>query len=229
MKTRLISTVLRERAGTGPVKLTALALAILFALSVPVSNTAARPLQSSEQGKPAASQDNASRQVASAKEYLGPSADSIKPYKPAGRDPFRKLIKPKPKPGSPKQPIVRGFPALDVRRAEFRQKVDMARSRDLPEPDPVSQYLVSELDIIGAFRDEHGFGVFVRAQPTGTMFFIRRGTQCYNGEVLRIEGDASDIGSAKVMFREVSYTEVNGKQSPQERVVAKLPAAQEKK
>jgi hypothetical protein len=31
------------------------------------------------------------------------------------------------------------------------------------------------------------------------------------------------------MFREVSYTEVNGKQSPQERVVAKLPAAQEKK
>jgi hypothetical protein len=228
MKTRLIIRVLRERA--------ALALAILLVLSVPVSKANGRPLQSSDQEKaaasqqPAPSQPNATRQVASAKEYLGPSADSIRPYKPAGRDPFRKLIKPKPKPGSPsKQPIVRGFPALDVRRAEFRQKVDMARSRDLPEPDPVSQYLVSELDIIGAFRDEQGFGVFVRAQPTGTMFFIRRGTQCYNGEVLRIEGDAADIGSAKVMFREVSYTEVNGKQSPQERVVAKLPAAQEKK
>jgi hypothetical protein len=229
-----INIIFADRSGIGVIKTVALSLSILFALSVPVSKSDARPLQSSEQDKAAGSQqsnqsqNNPSRQVASAKEVYGPSADSIRPYKPAGRDPFKKVVKPKPKPGSPRQALVRGFPALDVRRAEFRQRVDMARSRNLSEPDPVSQYLVSELDILGVFRDEQGFGAFVRAQPTGTMFFIRRGTQCYNGEVLRMEGDDSDIGSTKVLFREVSYVEVNGKQSPQERVVAKLPGSQQK-
>jgi len=33
----------------------------------------------------------------------------------------------------------------------------------------------------------------------------------------------ADPGSAKVVFREVSYQELNGKQSPQERLVTKLP------
>jgi hypothetical protein len=56
------------------------------------------------------------------------------------------------------------------------------------------------------------------------MFFVRNGARCYNGEVVRIGGDASDPGSAKVVFREVSYMEVNGKQTPQERVVTKSPA-----
>jgi len=40
---------------------------------------------------------------------------------------------------------------------------------------------------------------------------------------MRIGGDASDPGSAKVMFKEVSYQELNGKQTPQERVVTKMP------
>jgi hypothetical protein len=82
---------------------------------------------------------------------------------------------------------------------------------------------VAELDITGVFRDDRGFGAFVRAQPTGTMFFVRNGARCYNGEVMRIGGDASDPGSSKVMFREMSYQEVNGKQSPQERIVTKAP------
>jgi hypothetical protein len=211
----------------------AIVIGALFALTATVSNASGSPLQSSDDGKANAQQQQQqggpSRQVASSREYMGPSADSIRPYKPAGRDPFKKLIKPKLKPGSPRVPVVRGFPALEVRRTEFRQKVDAARLRDLPEPDPVSQYLVSELEINGVFRDDRGFGAFVRAQPTGTMFFIRRGTQCYNGEVLRIESEQSDIGSAKVLFREVSYVELNGKQSPQERVVAKLPGTHEKK
>ena len=56
------------------------------------------------------------------------------------------------------------------------------------------------------------------------MFFVRNGARLYNGEVVRIGGDASDPGSAKVMFREVSYMEVNGKQSPQEKVVTKTAA-----
>jgi hypothetical protein len=167
------------------------------------------------------------QQVSSGKEYLGPTADSIRPYRSSGRDPFKKTVKPKTARGKQQQTRVLGYPTLDVRRAEFRQKVDQARSRDGAEPDPVSQYLVSELDITGVFRDDRGSGAFVRAQPTGTMFFIRNGAKCYNGEVLRIGGDPSDPGAAKVMFREVSYQEVNGKQSQLERTVTK--SAMEKK
>jgi len=163
------------------------------------------------------------QQVNSGKEYLGPTADSIRPYRSSGRDPFKRTVKPKTARGKQQQTRALGFPALDVRRAEFRQKVEQARARDGAEPDPVSQYLVSELDITGVFRDDRGPGAFVRAQPTGTMFFIRNGTRCYNGEVTRIGGDPSDPGAAKVMFREVSYMEVNGKQSPQERMVSKGP------
>jgi hypothetical protein len=167
------------------------------------------------------------QQVSSGKEYLGPTADSIRPYRSSGRDPFKRTVKPKTARGKQQQTRVLGYPTLDVRRAEFRQKVDQARSRDGAEPDPVSQYLVSELDITGVFRDDRGSGAFVRAQPTGTMFFIRNGAKCYNGEVLRIGGDPSDPGAAKVMFREVSYQEVNGKQSQLERTVTK--SAMEKK
>lgn len=161
------------------------------------------------------------QQVKTGKEYLGPTADSIRPYRMSGRDPFKKTIKPKA--ARAKQARMMGFPSLDVRRAEFRQKVEQARARDAAEPDPVSQYLVSELDITGVFRDEHGFGAFVRAQPSGTMFFVRNGARCFNGEVMRITSDAGDSGGAKVIFREVSYTEQNGKQSPQEHVVTKSP------
>jgi len=163
------------------------------------------------------------QQVSNGKEYLGPTADSIRPYRSSGRDPFKRTVKPKTPRGKQQQTRALGYPTLDLRRAEFRQKVDQARARDGAEPDPVSQYLVSELDITGVFRDERGPGAFVRAQPTGTMFFIRNGAKCYNGEVLRIGGDAADPSSSKVMFREVSYQEVNGKQTPQERTVTKTP------
>lgn len=162
------------------------------------------------------------QQVKTGKEDLGPSADSIRPYRMSGRDPFKKTVKPK-TPKGKQQAHLLGFPALDVRRAEFRQKVDQARARDMGEPDPVSQYLVSELEITGVFRDERGFGAFVRAQPSGTMFFVRNGARCYNGEVMRIVGDGSDSAGAKVLFKEVSYMELNGKRSPQEQVVTKSP------
>ena len=153
---------------------------------------------------------------------LGPSADSIRPYRMSGRDPFKKTVKPKTAKGK-QQAHLLGFPSLDVRRAEFRQKVDSFRARDMAEPDPVSQYLVSELEITGVFRDDRGFGAFVRAQPSGTMFFVRNGARCYNGEVMRIVGDGVDSTGAKVLFKEVSYMEVDGKRSPKEQVVTKAP------
>jgi len=162
------------------------------------------------------------QQVKSSRQDLGPTADSIRPYRMSGRDPFKKTVKPKTAKGK-QQAHLLGFPSLDVRRAEFRQKIDQARARDGVEPDPVSQYLVSELEITGVFRDDRGFGAFVRAQPSGTMFFVRNGARCYNGEVMRITGDGADSTGAKVLFREVSYMELNGKRSPQEQVVTKSP------
>lgn len=157
------------------------------------------------------------------KEYLGPTADSIRPYRPSNRDPFRKTPKAKQARSAKAVARLQGFAALEVRRAEFKQKVDQARLRDLSEPDPVSQYLVTELDVTGVFRDDRGFGAFVRASPTGSMFFVRNGTRLYNGEVVRIEGEAAGTGGARVLFREVSYMEANGKQTPQERTVVKTP------
>jgi hypothetical protein len=115
-----------------------------------------------------------------------------------------------------------GFPALATRRVEFQQKVQAAQDRNLPEPDPVGQYLVSELEVTGIFRDGRGHGAFVRALPTGTTFYVRGGARCYNGEVLRIETDESEDGS-RVLFREVSILEQGGKQTQQERVLAKTP------
>lgn len=190
------------------------------------------PFAATAQDKPeqaAAKSDSSSQpqQIKTGKELMGPTADSIRPYRSSGRDPFKKTVKPKGAKAKQQQTRMIGFPTLDVRRAEFRQKLDLARARDTAEPDPVSQYLVSELEITGVFRDDRGPGAFVRAQPTGTMFFVRNGARLYNGEVVRIGGDGSEPGSAKVMFREVSYIEVNGKQSPQERVVTK--SAGEKK
>jgi hypothetical protein len=173
---------------------------------------------------PAAAQQPAD-QGAATKDTLGPSADTIKPYRPAGRDPFRKEIKPKPGSKNAKVPKAVGFPPLEARRAEFRQKVQQSHDRDVPEPNPVSQYLVAEVDITGVFQDDAGAGAFVKAHPTGTMFFVRRGDRLYNGEIIRIDSDDSDSGGAKVLFREKSYLELNGKQTEQERVVAKVPGA----
>jgi hypothetical protein len=178
-------------------------------------------------GQTGANQQPVNAQQGSAnKEYLGPSGDSIKSYRPAGRDPFKKVMPPKKpvvgKGGVPAPPKPLGFPALDERRAKFRAMVEDYGDRGLAEPNPVMQYLVSELEITGIFRDDSGYGAFVRAAPTGTTFFIRRGARCYNGEVLRIESDTSNSGS-KVTFRQEAFVEVNGKQIKQENIVSKQP------
>jgi len=165
-------------------------------------------------------QSNAHPASDGSREALGPSSDSIHPYRPAGRDPFKMEIVSKTQTKT-RTPKAIGFPALDVRRAEFRQKVIGARKNGQSEPNPLMQYLVSELDVLGVFADEHGHGVFLRAQPTGTTFFVRQGDRCYNGQILRVEGDAADLAGSRVVFKETSFTEVDGKQTPTDRLVAK--------
>lgn len=201
------------------IKAILLNIALTLGLTANITATAAGQDKTEQAKAEAAPQP---QQVKSGRADLGPTADSIRPYRMSGRDPFKKTVKPKTAKGK-QQAHLLGFPSLDVRRAEFRQKIDQARARDGAEPDPVSQYLVSELDITGVFRDDRGFGAFVRAQPSGTMFFVRNGARCYNGEVMRITGEGADSTGAKVLFREVSYMELNGKRSPQEQVVTKSP------
>jgi hypothetical protein len=199
------------------------ALIILCALSIPVGIASA-------QDKPAQPQAGDNNAPKNGKEYLGPTADSIRPYRPYNRDPFKKTIKPKSvKAKQAMQAMQLGFPTIEARRAEYRQMVDQARTRDLAEPEPVTQYLVGELDVMGVFRDERGYGAFMRAQPTGTTLFVRNGARCYNGEVTRIEGDGAETGGAKVMFKEISFMELNGKRTQQERMVVKAPAVPPKK
>jgi hypothetical protein len=163
---------------------------------------------------------NAHPPMETARENLGPSSDSIHPYRPAGRDPFKLEIVVKTAARS-KTPKALGFPALDVRRAEFRQKVVEARRNGQAEPEPLRQYLVSELEVLGVFSDEHGQGVFLRAQPTGTTFFVRKEAKCYNGQIVRVESDGSDLAGSRVVFKETSFAEVEGKQTPTDRLVVK--------
>lgn len=202
-------------ATRGVATLTGLLLVGALAVSAAAQD---KPTESKPQPSP--------QQQQGGKELLGPTADTIRPYRPYNRDPFKKVIKPKSvKAKQAQMAVLLGFPQIDARRVEFRQKVDEARRRDLAEPEPVTQYLVNELDVTGVFRDEQGYGAFVKAQPTGTMLFIRNGTRCYNGEVLRIDGDNAETGGSKVVFREFYYMEQNGKKTQQERMQTKTPTA----
>jgi hypothetical protein len=213
----------RRAEGNNKVAFGLFTLATLLLLSLFAANAFG-------QAPPPTQQPVHGQQGSSNKEYLGPSGDSIRPYRPAGRDPFKKVMPPKvvkTTGGTVKAPKPMGFPSLDERRAKFRAMVEDYGDKGLAEPNPVVQYLVSELEITGVFRDDSGYGAFVRAVPTGTTFFVRRGAHCFNGEVLRIEGDTSDSG-AKVTFRQESYVDINGKQVKQENIVSKQPAASPK-
>jgi len=190
------------------------------------ASSAAQQNQSQPSAQPSA-QPQATSQAQpapGAKENLGPTADSIRPYRPYNRDPFKKAIKPKtPKDKAKQIALQLGYPMIEERRAQYRQLVAKAHETGATEPEPVTQYLVTELDVTGVFRDDRGYGAFVKAQPTGTMLFVRNGTRCFNGEVVRIEGD--DAGVSRVTFREFYKVEQNGKALTQERMITKSPSA----
>ena len=198
----------------------AAALAMLFALAA-----IAAAQQSQPPAQPPQPQSTSQAQPPpGGKENLGPTADSIRPYRPYNRDPFKKPLKPKtPKDKAKQMALQLGYPMIEERRAQYRQLVAKAHETGAAEPEPVTQYLVTELDVTGVFRDERGYGAFVKAQPTGTMLFLRNGTRCFNGEVVRIEGD--DAGVSRVTFREFYKVEQNGKALTQERMVSKSPGA----
>jgi hypothetical protein len=214
MKSKTTNT--KSPAPKGAINRLASVRAVFAALALTVALAASSAAQKGEGEQPA-----------SGKNQIAPRAELQQAYRPAPRDPFKRFVQPKEqsKRLATKQQAARlvGFPSLEARRSEFRRAVEMAVAADRPEPDPLSQYLVSEIEVTGIFRDDRGPGAFVKAMPTGTMFFVRGGARVYNGELLRIESNDGGAGPSQVTFREVSYIEQNGKQSPQEKVVTKVP------
>ena len=120
-------------------------------------------------------------------------------------DPFYR--KPKPvavaQPKDANKPVLVPFPPIEQRQADFQRSRQDARSKGLPEPDPIGQYLVDELVVTGVFETDTGTGAFILAKPTNTTFFVGAGTRVYNGEIMAINTGANfDLG--QVVFRKMT-------------------------
>src|SRR6185503_572368 len=76
-----------------PAGFTVVILALLIILRLAVASVAAQDKPAQPQDKPAESKPQQAQ--SNGREYLGPTADSTRPYRPYNRDPFRKPIKPK--------------------------------------------------------------------------------------------------------------------------------------
>ena len=108
-------------------------------------------------------------------------------------DPFYRAP-PKPAPANPKPKVVEPagpqlipFPTIAQRTQDYQLARQRAVQAKQPAPNPVGQFLVSELNVIGVFETERGVGVFVEATPTKQTFFITPGTRLYNGELLEMQ------------------------------------------
>jgi hypothetical protein len=137
------------------------------------------------------------QQVSTGKEYLGPTADSIRPYR-SSADRLRGSL---PKTARGKQNrLVRLIPVFGCPPRVFRQKVEQARARDGAEPDPVSQHRVAE-----PYNRR-----FSRRSGLARLFGPNQPARCFSFETARAAtGDPphrrrADPGG-EVMFREVSY------------------------
>lgn len=123
-----------------------------------------------------------------------------------------------------KQPVLIPFPSFEQRNQEYMQARQLARSQGRPEPDPIGQYLVSELTVTGVFETDRGPGAFIQAAPTNSTFFVYNGTRVYNGEIVGIN-TGSDFNLGQVMFRELTKYRVKKKEIEQVNTVTKSVGA----
>jgi hypothetical protein len=181
---------------TGKLTKTILAVAAIACLGLASSaHTQEKPDKADKQEKP----DKADKQDKNA----GPGQD----------DPFYQKPKPQPVPEDrdANKPIQVPFPTLAERQQDYLNERSKARAKGLPDPDPIGQYLVNELNVTGVFETDTGVGAFVQAIPTNTTFFVGPGTKVYNGEILSITGGSNfDLG--QVMFRELTKYRVKKKE-----------------
>jgi hypothetical protein len=144
---------------------------------------------------------------------LPSAAQENQTQSPPPNDPFYRKPKPVKVPESKdsNKPVQIPFPTLAQRQQDYLQAKQAARARNLPEPDPIGQYLVSELNVTGVFQTDQGVGAFVQAIPTNTTFFVSPGTKVYNGEIVTINtGSNFDLG--QVVFREMTKYRVKKKE-----------------
>jgi len=142
---------------------------------------------------------------------------------PGQNDPFFRKPKPVKVPESKdsNKPVLVPFPPLAQRQQDYVQARQAARAKGLPDPDPIGQYLVSELNVTGVFETDTGAGAFVQAVPTNTTFFVGPGTKVYNGEILSISGGANfDLG--QVVFNELTKYRVKKKEQDVVKPVTKV-------
>lgn len=94
--------------------------------------------------------------------------------------------------------------SFETRRADWIRRKEAANASGAAGPDPLEQYLVSEVIVTGLFETDSGFGVFLHATPTGNTFFATNGAKLFNGRLVSIEkrtgGFADD---AQIVFEEL--------------------------
>lgn len=115
--------------------------------------------------------------------------------------PTKPKVAPPPKAAEPTKPTLVPVPTIAQRTQEFQATRQRAVQEKRPVPNPVGQYLVSEVTVLGVFETEAGLGVFVEAEPTKQSFFITEGTRLYNGELIDIQ-PGSFSQPARAVFRE---------------------------
>lgn len=147
-------------------------------------------------------------------------------------DPFYRKPKPVkvPEDKDANKPVLIPFPTFEQRSQEYLQSRQSARSMGRAEPDPIGQYLVSELNVTGVFETDRGPGAFVQAIPTNTTFFVYNGTRVYNGEIVTIN-TGTDFNLGQVVFRELTRYRVKKKEIEQVNTVTKAvgsPSRQQK-
>jgi hypothetical protein len=119
------------------------------------------------------------------------------------------------KQAAPKK-VVPTWPSYELRRDDFLRRVRGANSAGETAPDPLSQFLVSEVIVTGIYETENGFGAFLHALPNGRTFESRPGSELYNGRLANIiVGPSGFMDEGNVVFLERSY------ESPAEREVSK--------
>ena len=128
-------------------------------------------------------------------------------------DPFYRKPKPVPVPveKDSNKPVPVPFPTFEQRQQDYLRARQEARARNAAEPNPIGQYLVSELAVIGVYETDTGTGAFIQAIPTNTTFFVSIGTRVYNGEIVSINtGQNFDLG--QVTFRQLTKYRVKKKE-----------------
>jgi hypothetical protein len=108
---------------------------------------------------------------------------------------------------------VPAWPNYETRRADFLRRLNDANATGQPTPDPLLQYLVSEVVATGLVGTEEDVRVFLLALPSGNTFVASPGTRLYNGTLEEIVvGRSGYLEEVRVIFAELKSARSGGTQ-----------------